>query len=235
MAIKTAVKSPVSTARLKTLYINEYAPALLKELGLKNFHEAPLLQKITLNVGLGRAQDDKKLMAVAANTLAKISGQHPVETVAKQSIASFKLREGNKIGLKLTLRSDRMYEFMDRFINIVLPRLRDFHGVSIKAFDAQGNYAIGLTEQSVFPELSFEETTTPHGLQVIFTIKSKEPAHARALLAKFGMPFEKPQAKPAEKPKAKPIASPEPTAEVVAETKEEVVTDELVKDEENKQ
>lgn len=191
MATKTATKPVATGARLKVLYNSTYAPELLKELKLKNFHQAPRLQKITLNVGLGRAKDDKKMIEVAANTLAKITGQHPQETFAKVSIASFKLREGNKIGLKVTLRGERMYEFLDRLVNIVLPRLRDFHGVSLKAFDRQGNYAIGLTEQSVFPELSFEETTTAHGLQVIFTIKSEEPAHARALLTKFGMPFEK--------------------------------------------
>lgn len=189
---KPAKKTAVATgARLKNLYNTVYAKELLKDLGLTNVHQVPKLEKITLNVGLGRAKDDKKLIEVAANTLKKITGQQPVETVAKLSIASFKLREGNKIGLKVTLRGDRMYEFMDRLINIVLPRLRDFHGVSVKAFDRQGNYALGLTEQSVFPELTFEETTTPHGLQVIFTIKSNEPAHARALLTKFGMPFEK--------------------------------------------
>ncbi len=185
------LKVTAQGARLKALYNNQYAAELLKELELTNVHQVPKLQKITINVGLGRAKDDKKLIEVAANTLTKITGQHPVETVAKQSIASFKLREGNKIGLKVTLRGDRMYEFMDRLVNIVLPRLRDFHGVSAKAFDRQGNYALGLTEQSVFPELTFEETTTPHGLQVIFTIKSEEPTHARALLTKFGMPFEK--------------------------------------------
>ena len=192
-ATKSAKTTKQSTteARLKTLYNTEYAKELLKDLGLTNVHQVPKLEKITLNVGLGRAKDDKKLIEVAANTLKKITGQQPVETVAKLSIASFKLREGNKIGLKVTLRGDRMYEFMDRLVNIVLPRLRDFHGVSAKAFDRQGNYALGLTEQSVFPELTFEETTTPHGLQVIFTIKSNEPAHARALLTKFGMPFEK--------------------------------------------
>ena len=190
-ATKTATKPVATGARLKNLYNTEYAKDLLKELELKNVHEVPKLEKITVNIGLGRAKDDKKLIEVAANTLKKITGQHPVETLAKQSIASFKLREGNKIGLKVTLRGDRMYEFMDRLINIVLPRLRDFHGVNAKAFDRQGNYALGLTEQSVFPELTFEETTTPHGLQVIFTIKSEEPTHARALLSKFGMPFEK--------------------------------------------
>jgi large subunit ribosomal protein L5 len=191
MATKTATKAFTTEARLKTLYNTEYAKALLKELKLANVHQVPKLEKITINVGLGRAKDDKKLIEVAANTIKKITGQQPVETVAKQSIASFKLREGNKIGLKVTLRGDRMYEFMDRLINIVLPRLRDFHGVSAKAFDRQGNYALGLTEQSVFPELTFEETTTPHGLQVIFTIKSAEPTHSRALLEQFGMPFEK--------------------------------------------
>jgi len=187
----TTIKQPVTGARLKNLYNAEYAKELLKELELTNVHEVPKLEKITLNVGLGRAKDDKKLIEMAANTLKKITGQQSVETVAKQSIASFKLREGNKIGLKVTLRGDRMYEFMDRLINIVLPRLRDFHGVNAKAFDRQGNYALGLSEQSVFPELTFEETTSPHGLQVIFTIKSTEPAHSRALLTKFGMPFEK--------------------------------------------
>ncbi len=187
----TATKSAASTARLKTLYLNEYAPALLKELELSNPHQIPKLEKITLNVGLGKSKEDKRMAEVAANTLKKITGQHPQETFAKQSIASFKLREGQRIGLKVTLRGDRMYEFLDRLVNIVLPRLRDFHGVSNKAFDRQGNYSLGLTEQSVFPELTFEETTPPHGLQVILTIKSVEPAHAKALLTKFGMPFEK--------------------------------------------
>jgi large subunit ribosomal protein L5 len=191
-ATKKTAKTPVSTsARLKTLYNSTYAPELIKELELKNVHQAPKLEKITLNVGLGRAKDDKKLLEVAANTLKKITGQQPVDTVAKLSIASFKLREGNKIGMKVTLRDERMYEFLDRFVNIVLPRLRDFHGVKATAFDRQGNYAIGLTEQSVFPELTFEETTTPHGMQVVMTIKAESPEHSKALLTKFGMPFEK--------------------------------------------
>lgn len=184
-------KAATYEARLKTLYNNQYVKELQKELDLKNVNDVPKIEKITLNVGLGRAKDDKKLLEVAANTLTKITGQKPVETVAKLSIASFKLREGNKIGLKVTLRGERMYEFLDRFVNIVLPRLRDFHGVKNSAFDRQGNYSIGLTEQSVFPELTFEETTTPHGLQAIISIKAKQPAHARALLVKFGMPFEK--------------------------------------------
>ncbi|MDQ3123159.1 MAG: 50S ribosomal protein L5 [bacterium] len=191
MATAKTVIKPVTTARLKSLYNDSYSNELMKELELNNKHDVPRIEKITLNVGLGRAKDDKKLLEVAANTLRKITGQQPVETVAKLSIASFKLREGNKIGLKVTLRGERMYEFLDRFVNIVLPRLRDFHGLKNTAFDRQGNYSIGLVEQSVFPELSFEETTTPHGLQVVLTIKAKEPAHAKALLSKFGMPFEK--------------------------------------------
>jgi len=190
---KTTTKPAAVTtsARLKVAYNTTYAKELLKDLGLKNVHEVPRLQKITLNIGLGKSKEDKKMIEVAANTLKKISGQQPQETFAKQSIASFKLREGQKIGLKVTLRGEKMYEFMDRLINIVLPRLRDFHGVSATAFDRQGNYAIGMVEQSVFPELTFEETTSPHGLQVIFGISAEEPAHARALLEKFGMPFEK--------------------------------------------
>jgi large subunit ribosomal protein L5 len=184
-------KAPVTTARLRAQYNQQILPELVKELGLSNPHEVPRLQKIVVNVGLGRAKDDKKVMETATNTLRKITGQHPVETVAKNSIAGFKLREGNKIGLKVTLRGERMYEFMDRVISLVLPRLRDFHGVSARAFDRQGNYAIGFIDQSVFPELSFEETTTAHGLQVIFVINTKQKEHARALLEKFGLPFEK--------------------------------------------
>lgn len=191
MATATKKSAPVTTARLRAQYSATVAKELQKELDIKNAHDVPRLEKITLNIGLGRAKDDKKTMEVAANTLRKITGQQPIDTMAKKSIAGFKLREGNKIGLKVTLRGDKMYEFLDRLITIVLPRLRDFHGVSAKAFDRQGNYAIGLTDQSVFPELTFDETTTPHGLQAVMTIKANEPAHARALLEKFGMPFEK--------------------------------------------
>lgn len=178
-------------ARLRVQYKDVFAAELKKELELANINQVPKLEKIVLNVGLGKAKDDKKMFEAATNTLRKITGQNPVETIAKNSIAGFKLREGNKIGLKVTLRGDYMYEFMDRFINIVLPRLRDFHGVSNKAFDRQGNFSIGLVDQSVFPELTFEETTTAHGLQVNFIINSQEATHARALLEKFGMPFEK--------------------------------------------
>lgn len=183
-------KTAATTARLKVEYQTKYAAELQKDLGL-NAMQVPKLEKIVLNIGLGRAKDDKKMIEVATNTLFKITGQKPVETYAKQSIAGFKLREGNKIGLKVTLRGDRMYEFMDRIINIVLPRLRDFHGVSAKAFDKSGNFSLGLVDQSVFPELTFEETTTAHGMQAVFVIKCQEQAHGRALLEKFGMPFEK--------------------------------------------
>ncbi len=180
-----------TTTRLRSDYNTKFAKELLEEFKLTNANQAPKLEKITINIGLGKAKDDKKMFEVATNTLRKITGQQPIETIAKKSIASFKLREGNKIGLKVTLRGDRMYEFLDRLITIVLPRLRDFHGVSNKAFDRQGNFSLGLTDQSVFPELTFEETTTAHGLQAVFTIKCQEQAHAKALLEKFGMPFEK--------------------------------------------
>lgn len=184
-------KTVAVQARLRAQYKDSIAKELQKELGLKNIHQVPQLEKIIVNIGLGKAKDDKKILEVATNTLTKITGQKPVVTVAKNSIAGFKLREGNKVGLKVTLRGDYMYEFMDRVITVVLPRLRDFHGVSAKAFDKQGNYSLGFTDQSVFPELTFEETTTPHGLQVVFVIKCEEKEHARALLEKFGMPFEK--------------------------------------------
>lgn len=187
---KTVAKTTYSP-RMKKLYVEQYAAELQNELGLANAHQVPKLEKIVVNVGLGRAKDDKKLMEVASNTVRKITGQQPVETVARLSIASFKLREGNKIGLKVTLRGDRMYEFMDRIITIVLPRLRDFHGISSSAFDAQGNYSLGFVDQTVFPELSFDETTNVHGLQLNFVIRNINPKHSRALLDKFGMPFEK--------------------------------------------
>lgn len=188
-------KMPVSSARLKALYQTQFITELQKELELVNANQVPRLEKIVINVGLGKAKDDKKIIETANNTLTKITGQKPIETTAKLSIAGFKLREGNKIGLKVTLRGDKMYEFLDRLINVVLPRLRDFHGVSAKAFDKSGNYSIGLTDQSVFPELTFEETTTAHGMQAVMVIRCEEQAHAKALLTKFGMPFEKKETK----------------------------------------
>jgi large subunit ribosomal protein L5 len=190
MATATKTASVSTGPRLKALY-KQIAPELQKELELPNPHQVPKLEKIIVNIGLGRGKDDKHLMEVATNTLTKITGQKPIQTTARMSIATFKLREGNKIGLKVTLRGDRMYEFLDRLITVVLPRLRDFHGVSAKAFDKQGNFSLGMTDQSVFPELTFEETTTAHGLQAVMVIKAEEQAHSRALLEKFGMPFEK--------------------------------------------
>lgn len=190
-SVKKAIANTGTGARLRVQYNDVISKELLKELGLTNAHQVPRLQKIVVNVGLGKAKDDKKIMEVATNTLRKITGQSPVQTTAKNSIAGFKLREGNKIGLKVTLRGEKMYEFLDRMITIVLPRLRDFHGVSGKAFDGQGNFSLGLIDQSVFPELPFEETTTAHGLQAVFVINCEEKSHARALLEKFGLPFEK--------------------------------------------
>lgn len=191
MATATESKSPVYTPRLKVLYRDKISKELQQELNLKNINQIPKLEKIVLNVGMGRAKDEKRLLDVGANTLNKISGQQPIERAARSSIASFKLREGSKIGLKVTLRGDRMYEFADRLINLVLPRLRDFHGVDLKSFDRQGNYSMGLTDQSVFPELTFEDTSTPHGMQVVFVISGQGPEHSKALLEKLGMPFQK--------------------------------------------
>jgi large subunit ribosomal protein L5 len=190
MATAAPIK-PVYTARLKDEYNGRIAQELKDELKLKNVQQVPRLEKIIVSAGLGRAKDDKRLLEVATNTIRKITAQQPIETIARKSIASFKLREGNKVGLKVTLRDQRMYEFADRFINIVLPRLRDFHGVSAKSFDKQGSYSIGLTDQSVFPELSYEDTATAHGLQITFVINAQSPEHARALLEKFGMPYER--------------------------------------------
>lgn len=189
--VKKTVNQSVMTARLKELYLNTIKKELQQELKLTNEFQVPLLDKIVINSGVGKAKDDKKTIETVINTITKITGQMPVETVAKNSIAGFKLREGNKIGVKVTLRREKMYEFTDRLINIVLPRLRDFHGVSLKAFDQQGNYSLGIVDQSVFPELTFEETTTSHGLQINFVFRSINPEHSMLLLKKFGMPFSK--------------------------------------------
>jgi large subunit ribosomal protein L5 len=191
MATAKAAKNVDTSARLKRQYTETFRAELVKELGLKSLSEAPKITKIVVNVGMGKAKDEKKLIEIANNTLSKITGQKPIERASKMSIATFKLREGSKVGTMVTLRGDRMYEFMDRVINIILPRLRDFHGVSNKSFDGQGNYSLGFHDQTVFPELTFEETSTPHGLQINFVIEAKEREHAKALLTKFGMPFMK--------------------------------------------
>jgi len=187
-----ATTATIAAPRLKALYSNQYAKELQAELGLKNIHEVPRLEKIVVSVGIGKTKDDKHHYEVVRNTVVKITGQAPVDRMARKSIASFKIRAGmNRIGLSVTLRGSRMYEFLDRLVNVALPRVRDFHGVSAKAFDKGGNYNLGIVEQSIFPELSFEETQHLHGLQVTFVIKGGSKEHSRALLEKFGIPFEK--------------------------------------------
>ncbi len=179
--------------RLKKLYGDQIAAELQKELELANIHQVPRLTKIVVASGVGRNKDNKHFQEVVANTLIRITGQKPVSRIAKKSIATFKIRGGMgaPIGHSVTLRGDRMYEFLDRLVSVAMPRIRDFHGVGAKGFDRQGNYNLGLTEQSIFPELTFEETATLHGLQVTFAISGDNPAASRKLLEKFGIPFEK--------------------------------------------
>lgn len=189
MATKTA---PTTSPRLKALYAETLVPELKKDLELANVHQVPKLEKIVVSVGIGKHKDDKRFYELVATTLRKVTGQQPVDRMAKKSIASFKIRAGmNRVGVSVTLRGARMYEFLDRLINVALPRVRDFHGVGAKGFDKSGNYNLGIVEQSIFPELSFEDTQILHGLQVTFVMKSQSPAHSRALLEKFGVPFEK--------------------------------------------
>jgi large subunit ribosomal protein L5 len=185
------------TPRLKQLYQEKFVKELEKELSLANVHTVPKLTKIVVSSGVGRNKDSKPFQAVVENTLTKITGQKPVQRLAKKSIATFKIRKnmGAPVGVSVTLRGDRMWEFLDRLVNVAMPRIRDFHGASAKAFDEQGNYNLGLTEQSIFPELTFEETATLHGLGVTFTIEHGSKEHSRALLEKFGIPFEKTEAK----------------------------------------
>ncbi len=195
MATQTkSAKSTTQVPRLKQEYFNTVAQEVAKEFDL-NPMQVPRLEKIVVSVGLGKEKENKRMFEVAANTLTKITGQKPVETLAKKSIANFKLREGQRLGLKVTLRGDRMYEFYDRLVNLVIPRLRDFHGVSPKAFDANGNYSLGLKEQSVFHELSYDEISTAHGLEVTFVTTSDDAVASKAVLQKLGMPFEKEETK----------------------------------------
>ncbi len=178
--------------RLKQLYKTQFVGELQKELEFKNPHQVPRLEKIIVSSGIGKHKDDKRYHELVSTNIKKITGQQPVDRMARKSIASFKIRAGmNRVGISVTLRDARMYEFLDRLINVVLPRVRDFHGVGAKGFDKSGNYNLGITEQSVFPELTFEDTATLHGLQVTFVINSNGPKQSRALLEKFGMPFEK--------------------------------------------
>ena len=186
-------KTTVYVPRLKTLYKDTIVKELQSELELTNIHQVPKLEKIVVSVGTGKKKEDKRFQEAVKNTVTKITGQVPVARLPKKSIATFKIRGGMgaPIGYSVTLRSDRMYEFLDRLTNVALPRVRDFHGVSSKGFDKGGNYNLGILEQSIFPELTFEETQILHGLQVTFVIKNESEAHSRALLEKFGIPFEK--------------------------------------------
>ncbi len=176
-------------ARLRVLFDKELSQALQKELGLKNKMQVPRLQKITINIGLGEAISNPKLMDSAVEELRAIAGQSPVVTKAKKSIATFKLREGQKIGCMVTLRRDRMYEFFDRLVSLALPRVRDFKGVSPKAFDGRGNYSLGIREQIIFPEVNFDRVEKIKGMNVSIVTSARTDEHGRALLRTLGMPF----------------------------------------------
>ncbi len=188
----TASAPRLTAPRLKALYASTYAKELQAELGLENINQVPKLEKVVVSVGIGKNKDDKHHYEVVRNTIVKITGQSPVDRMARKSIAGFKIRAGmNRVGLSVSLRGARMYEFTDRLVNIALPRVRDFHGVGAKSFDKAGNYNLGINDHSIFPELTFEETQHIHGLQVTFVIKNGSPVNSRALLEKFGFPFEK--------------------------------------------
>jgi large subunit ribosomal protein L5 len=175
--------------RLRTRFDKEVAPALLKELELKNAMAVPRLNKIVVNMGMGEATQNSKVMDPAVNELGQITGQKPIITKAKKSIAAFKVREGQAIGTMVTLRGDRMYEFFDRLVNIVLPRVRDFKGVSTKSFDGRGNYTIGLHDQLIFPEISYEKVDKQKGMNVTIVTTAANDNQARTLLKHLGMPF----------------------------------------------
>ena len=175
--------------RLRSRFEKEIAPALMKELDLKNSMAVPRLHKIVVNMGVGEATQNAKILEPAVNELGQITGQKPVVTRAKKSIAAFKVREGMPIGAMVTLRGDRMYEFMDRLVTVVLPRVRDFRGVSTKSFDGRGNYTIGLHDQLIFPEISYEKVDKLKGMNVTIVTTARDDNQARALLKQFGMPF----------------------------------------------
>ena len=175
--------------RLRARFEKEVAPALLKELELKNVMAVPRLHKIVVNMGVGEATQNAKVLDPAVNELGQITGQKPVVTRAKKSIAAFKVRQGQSIGAMVTLRGDRMYEFFDRLVNIVLPRVRDFRGVSSKSFDGRGNYTIGLHDQLIFPEISYEKVDKLKGMNVTIVTTAANDNQARSLLKHMGMPF----------------------------------------------
>lgn len=179
------------TARMKELYDSQVFGALKEKFQYKNVMEVPKLVKITINMGLGEAKDNQKLLESAVNEIALISGQRPVITKAKKSIANFKVRQGQPVGAKVTLRGDRMYEFADKFFNISLPRVRDFKGVSRNSFDGRGNYSLGVKEQLIFPEINYDDVETIKGMNIVFTTTAKTDEEAAALLELLGMPFEK--------------------------------------------
>ena len=176
-------------ARLKQHYQKSVIPALVKEFGYKNVMAVPKIQKVSVNIGLGEATQNAKLMDGAVNELGQIAGQKPVVTKAKKSIAAFKLREGMSIGAMVTLRSDKAYEFLDRLISTALPRVRDFRGVSTKSFDGRGNYTLGLRDQLIFPEIDYAKVDKLKGMNVTIVTTSKDDNGARELLKSFGMPF----------------------------------------------
>ena len=175
--------------RMKTRYSDEIAKAMTEKFGYKNVMEIPRIEKITLNMGVGEASQDKKKVQTAAEEMELIAGQKPVITKAKKSIAQFKLREGMPIGCKVTLRRERMYEFLDRLITVAMPRIRDFRGLNPKSFDGRGNYAMGLKEQIVFPEISYDKIEKVRGMDIIVTTSAKTDEEARELLRLFGFPF----------------------------------------------
>ncbi|HIG88764.1 50S ribosomal protein L5 [Candidatus Thioglobus sp.] len=176
-------------SRLQEQYKKEILPALQKELGMSNVMQVPKVEKITINMGLGSALGDKKVLQSALEEMSLISGQKPMTCNARKSVASFKLREGNPIGCKVTLRKEKMYEFLDRLVSIAIPRIRDFRGLKPTAFDGRGNYNMGLTEQIVFPEIDFEKVTRVRGMDIAITTNAQSDEDAKKLLAMFNFPF----------------------------------------------
>lgn len=178
-------------ARLYDKYVTEVVPALQQKFGYKNVNQIPKIDKIVINMGLGDYKDNPKALEVAVKELEAIAGQKAITTKAKKSIANFKLREGMNIGAKVTLRGERMYEFMDKLMNIALPRVRDFHGVSDKAFDGRGNYALGIREQLLFPEIDYDKVEKVRGMEMIFVTTAQSDEECKELLRLMGMPFTK--------------------------------------------
>ena len=176
---------------LKTRYRETIRPKLLKDLGLKNVHQVPKVQKVTLNRGLGEAATNSKALEASLKEMATISGQKALVTRAKKAIATFKIRQGMPIGCAVTLRGDRMYAFLERFINLALPRIRDFRGVSPKSFDGRGNYTIGVKEQLIFPEITFDKVDTIRGMDITIVTSASTDEQGKALLSEMGMPFRK--------------------------------------------